>query len=177
MADELRFVRDRLQRAQENLDDLKRLLATYFASDFYRLTVECEPGAGGAGTFRITENEVRGPEPRAMTLVGDIVHELRSSLDHLAWQLVKQNGGKPDHLTDFPILTVSPTPNRHGRVKHPVPRGAVMEEAATLIAESQPYRTFRIGSTIHTPRSARRRSSFWSCCSQRLPSHGPSAWA
>lgn len=34
---------------------------------------------------------------------GDLVHNLRSSLDHLAWQLVKVSGGEPGGWTYFPI--------------------------------------------------------------------------
>ena len=34
---------------------------------------------------------------------GDYVHNLRSALDHLAWQLVKVSGAKPGPWTSFPI--------------------------------------------------------------------------
>ena len=35
--------------------------------------------------------------------VGEIAHNLRSSLDHLVWQIVIANGGIPDHKNAFPI--------------------------------------------------------------------------
>jgi hypothetical protein len=35
--------------------------------------------------------------------MGDVVHNLRSSLDHLAWQLVEAGGGTPGRQTYFPI--------------------------------------------------------------------------
>jgi hypothetical protein len=41
-----------------------------------------------------------------------VAHNLRSSLDHLAWQLVEANGGapsdKPGQQTAFPIRDVLP---------------------------------------------------------------------
>jgi hypothetical protein len=41
-------------------------------------------------------------------IIGEIVHNLRSALDHLAWQLVKANGEKPDRNTGFPIFSEDP---------------------------------------------------------------------
>lgn len=40
-------------------------------------------------------------------IVGDIAHNLRSSLDHLVWQLVLQNRRLPSGRNQFPILTTS----------------------------------------------------------------------
>jgi hypothetical protein len=37
------------------------------------------------------------------TIGGDLVHNLRSALDHLAWQLVLSDGGTPGRHTSFPI--------------------------------------------------------------------------
>ena len=37
-------------------------------------------------------------------IVGDFVHNLRSVLDHLAWQLVLVSGGTPSERTQFPIF-------------------------------------------------------------------------
>ncbi len=37
-------------------------------------------------------------------IVGEILYDLRSALDHLAWQLVLQNGGTPTSKTEFPIF-------------------------------------------------------------------------
>src|SRR5437867_3099381 len=37
-------------------------------------------------------------------LMGEILHNLRSSLDHAFWQLVASHGGKPHERTAFPIF-------------------------------------------------------------------------
>ena len=39
----------------------------------------------------------------AALFIGDIVHNLRTALDHLAWQLVEAGGGMPNKDTFFPI--------------------------------------------------------------------------
>jgi hypothetical protein len=40
-------------------------------------------------------------------IIGDILQNLRTSLDHLAWQLVLANGGMPTQQTGFPIAESS----------------------------------------------------------------------
>lgn len=35
--------------------------------------------------------------------IGEVVHALRSALDHLAWQLVIAGGGTPNNRTQFPV--------------------------------------------------------------------------
>jgi hypothetical protein len=41
-------------------------------------------------------------------IVGEIIHDLRSALDHMVWELVAANGGTPDRCTSFPICSVEP---------------------------------------------------------------------
>jgi hypothetical protein len=43
-------------------------------------------------------------------IIGDAIHNLRVSLDHLAWQLVIATGGTPSNATTFPIHEVPPRP-------------------------------------------------------------------
>jgi hypothetical protein len=48
------------------------------------------------------------PPVKWSIVIGEIIHNLRSALDHLAWQLVKANGEKPDRDTGFPIFFDNP---------------------------------------------------------------------
>ena len=44
------------------------------------------------------------PLPSSLSLLaGDVIHNLRSALDHLIYQLVIANGAKPDTSTAFPL--------------------------------------------------------------------------
>lgn len=45
-------------------------------------------------------------------IAGDAIHNARSALDHLAWQLVLANGGTPGRPTSFPLLSSHPECNR-----------------------------------------------------------------
>jgi hypothetical protein len=77
--------------------------------------------------------------PVLSAILGDAVHNLRVSLDHLAWQLVIADGGKPDDKTTFPILDVPPTPNRYGRTRVQISPG-VSKELGKILDEVQPYK-------------------------------------
>ena len=50
----------------------------------------------------------RGTAPEWSPIIGDIVHNWRSALDHLAYQLVIKNGKTPCIRTQFPIFFKSP---------------------------------------------------------------------
>ena len=65
--------------------------------------VPIEPGFDATGlrySFRATPIPI---DPTFTILAGEIVHHLRSSLDHLAWALVLKNGNRPDQRTHFPV--------------------------------------------------------------------------
>lgn len=76
--------------------------------------------------------EMPMPPMRLFTLVGECLHNLRSALDHLAWQLVLENGGQPTLKTTYPVLRRTP--------KAPLAvAGGVSDAAIAVIEESQPY--------------------------------------
>jgi hypothetical protein len=69
-----------------------------------------------------------------------MLHDLRSALEHLAWQLVIANGNQPiEQESKFPVLKVRPTANKQG--VHPLPEipGGAGPNARALLDDSQPY--------------------------------------
>src|SRR5437879_6743083 len=74
------------------------------------------------------------PPPRLSVLLGDCVHNLRSSLDHIVWQLVLANGRSPGKHAQFPILDKPPK-----GIFSPNDIRGVSEEARALIESVQPY--------------------------------------
>jgi len=71
-------------------------------------------------------------------LVGDIAHNLRSALDHLAWQMVVASGGAPRRqrpATTFPILTDEPP---GGVMVH----GGLRPDLLDLVVQEQPFKRF-----------------------------------
>jgi hypothetical protein len=74
-------------------------------------------------------------DPEWGLVLGDAVHNLRSALDHLAWQLVLANGGSPvdgPGGTQFPI--------RKPPASTVTIAGGVDPDALRLIDDIQPYR-------------------------------------
>lgn len=80
-------------------------------------------------------------------IVGEIVHDLRSALDHIAWELVLANGETPDDFTSFPIYKTEPEQGfvaattwdkRPAKERHG-PLVGVNTSALTQIEGCQPY--------------------------------------
>jgi hypothetical protein len=124
----------KLGRAEEHLDALDARIGAYFARKPYASVREYDPqhGARLAG-IRITE---RPPADLAL-VIGDYLHNLRSALDHLAWQLVIASDGKPSKRTEFPIYKNAAVYKKRtsGTAIHPL----VSPDIGVLVESVQPY--------------------------------------
>lgn len=91
----------KLDRAKKHLTDLESACDRFLDSNPYTIIAKDNPEAEQR-QHRLVRAE---KPPDCLSLIaGDAVHNLRSALDHLIWQLVIANGGKPDELkTEFPI--------------------------------------------------------------------------
>ena len=76
-------------------------------------------------------------------MVGEFLHNTRSALDNLVWQLVLRSGATPSNRNQFPIFTDPARPPAQGRLDTML-RG-VSADHRTVIEELQPYR----GGHIH----------------------------
>jgi hypothetical protein len=77
------------------------------------------------------------PLPSSLSLsAGDVIHNLRSALDHLIYQLVIANGGKPDTSTAFPLWRTKALymANRPGSAK------GISEAAFDVLHGLRPYK-------------------------------------
>jgi hypothetical protein len=92
----------KINRADAHLELLDREWGEYLGSEPcpYSFIVQIEPQSGD---HMIYAEIVRPPPPMLSVIVGDVLHNLRSGLDHLAWELVIRAGGKPGRHTSFPI--------------------------------------------------------------------------
>src|SRR6267378_798859 len=90
----------KLDRANEHLDAFEAEATRYLNGDIFML-VRDDSAEGTAFAFWVKDE----PPPRLSVILGDCLHNLRSALDHIAWQLVLANGEKPGRDTAFPILT------------------------------------------------------------------------
>ena len=122
----------KIKRADENIAGLNVEIGQ--ALDTYRLVRQPQLRSF-AGRIQPPANE-QETLIRFGVLAGEIIHHLRSSLDHLVWQLVRVRGEYPltAHL-EFPIF-LDPE-----KFKSAAPRKiqGVPSDAATLIEQAQPY--------------------------------------
>jgi hypothetical protein len=96
----------KIRRAQVHLSELGNAIEEFVGSKPYESIhdFESEPGHHLA-RFNIAERPPLWWSP----IIGDVVHNLRSALDHLAWQLVIRNGRNPESArSQFPIFTRDP---------------------------------------------------------------------
>jgi hypothetical protein len=83
----------KFSRAFELVDQLERGISDYLASKPFELVEKEEPDTGA---LVVTVHIVRETPIEWSALVGDAIHNARSALDHLAWQLVAVSGGVPE---------------------------------------------------------------------------------
>lgn len=83
------------------------------------------------------------PSPEMPTvlsaIIGDAIHNLRVSLDHLAWQLVIAAEETPNRDTRFPIRKVQPGPDGIG-LSLPNIKPGIPEVMRRVLDEVQPYK-------------------------------------
>jgi hypothetical protein len=131
-------------RARVHLEALDDAIAKFIAGKPYTTTREIDAKA----TQRVIWIEVRDPPTECSVLAGDCVHNMRSSLDHLAWQLAIVSGGNPGRECQFPIFTNKDEfehgrllpGGRRGRAGRSMIREGKSSDAVRLIEDVQPYK-------------------------------------
>ena len=121
-------VRIKLRRAKDHLTDLRSKLDPI--ADEATRSIVGAPSEDDPSTLVYRVTRVPDIDPIIAAITGDIVHNLRSALDHVAWQLVVLDNGQPTRDTVFPlhestmnergnprVLTIQPgiTDPRNGR--------------------------------------------------------------
>lgn len=133
-------VRAKVARALELLLQLDEDLHAYLDTDPIALERQVQPdGEAVAIVVRVT-----APPPIKLSLlVGEVAHQLRSALDHLAYELVLAAGNEPTRSTAFPVLLQRPA-------KGLKVDGGVTPAALAAIEEFQPYqRTNSTAQPLH----------------------------
>lgn len=105
-SERLASVRAKIERAKHHVRDLEARLDTFRQLRPYRLFSETESDTGH------TVHKVRvhhQPSAELSLVAGEVIHQLRSGLDHLAWQLWDANGrtGR-EKLVYFPVYETEP---------------------------------------------------------------------
>jgi hypothetical protein len=133
---DLSGTRVKIDRAKTHLDDFDRQVKDIKAA--------CRDAVVGKRDENQSEyvfciERVPTLDPVLSATLGDAIHNLRASLDHLAWQTIIAAGGQPSDNTNFPILDVPPTPDRFGRSRPQIPPG-ISTKLREILDEMQPYK-------------------------------------
>lgn len=130
--DRLESIRAKVERAEQHLSELSELDHAY-------RTIECSLSIQESPETGITHLSLDLPDPPAVlpTIVGDCLNNLRSSLDHLIWQIVDSNSiAQASASNMFPICITEEAFKK--QIKGNRLRG-VPPEAIDQIRRLQPY--------------------------------------
>ncbi len=156
MISALRGCDAKLKRADKHIADMNVLIDAFKSSNPYGPVFDRNLNTGQCKLY-LVRNQV--PDPDISLMVGDAVHNLRSALDHFAYQWVLRRGsGSPDNRTQFPIFRFRKSGQRRGqavtgyldRVATQLP-GIVTGSAVEAVFEAtQPYhRRYRLLWAVH----------------------------
>lgn len=89
----------KIERADEHIKEINTGITAFLNSDVYRVSQDSNHETREAIIY------IAGPEPplRFSVMAGEVIHQLRSSLDHLVSQLVIAGGHQPNRRHQFPI--------------------------------------------------------------------------
>lgn len=98
----------KFERARGHLDDLEKQLAAWANSGHHTVKNERDPAAG-PDRFKVSVISDLVPREPFGALIGDVLHNLRGALDHLAFALAESYAGRPlpDDIakeSEFPIF-------------------------------------------------------------------------
>lgn len=133
-------VQSKIDRAKFHSEEFAREWSLRQNADIYEFAGEIHR-QGFDHVYRSVDPPA--PSPDWPLMIGDCVHNLRSAVDHLAWQLVRLNGGGPTTATQFPIRTSIFRRSPCTGLIEPTPllvSGGVSQDAMDIIDSVQPYK-------------------------------------
>jgi hypothetical protein len=127
----------KIERADAHLADLKDAIESAHNVSGERFTSEIDPESGQQ-VYRA--HGIPAIDPKWSLIIGELLYNLRSALDHLAWQLVLLDGKTPGKKTQFPIFSKQRV-NEDGepvpaQLRPPVRNPKIL----AALDECQPYR-------------------------------------
>ena len=137
MPNQLEGCWSKIERAKENIDNLNREVTAFLGRDPKPYKVVGQHQNDGREYAFVAFGDPSVPA-RFSVLAGEIVHHLRSSLDHLLHALIIENGGTPANNNQFPICATAEKFEQacnSGLIK------GVSRTAKKLIRSVQPYTT------------------------------------
>src|ERR1700674_58253 len=97
--------RAKIKRAEEHIQNLNGEIVAFISANPKPYRISRELRNDGRQYAFVGFGKPLVVPPRFAVMAGEIVHHLRSSLDHLLCALVARNGGTPTRQHQFPIYT------------------------------------------------------------------------
>src|SRR6266852_6402711 len=103
----------RMERATEHANNLIREIADFLKTNPYEVVHEFDtkplpnefpPGPPVIGIHRYRAKALREVPDRISILAGDVLKDMRSALDYVAWQLALAQSDTPPPTAAFPIF-------------------------------------------------------------------------
>lgn len=134
----------KIVRVRYQLRDLQERFQTFGGSHPYRLVpkFELRPGGEKIGDYSFVVESVSLPKREWGVLIGEIVHNLRSALDHTIWAA----SSKPSRKTQFPIFTSKTDWDKH---KGHLMIATVPDQVRKFVIEAQPYSQTKLPASQH----------------------------
>jgi hypothetical protein len=100
----IELISEKIKRAKKHLGDFEVARNRFFDPQPYVIDREHNSQTGD-DVFKV--NNIRIPPVELALIAGDAIHNLRSALDHLTYQLVLVAGGKTSVRTGYPIFATA----------------------------------------------------------------------
>jgi hypothetical protein len=129
----------KIERADEHAQLLEREVRCFFDRDVQPVTASVgyfDPESGWHVVYGIVNEH---PPPRLGVILGDLVHNVRSALDHLVWQLVLWNGETPKRGSAGSTFPFAMTKSAWKATKKRSLLG-VSEKHRAILQQAQPYK-------------------------------------
>jgi hypothetical protein len=98
-------IREKIKRANEHIRNLDAEITPYLDGADHTLTTTVKYDASKGGLVRDWRFSGSPLPERFSVIIGEVIHQLRSSLDHLVWQLViAHSTEKTSNHLEFPIF-------------------------------------------------------------------------
>ena len=104
----------KLARAKENVNNLHNEVTNFLNEHATSYTTRIQHQKGGLECALIAYGDFEIPM-RFSVLAGEVIHHLRSSLDHLIYALIIQNGCSPSKKSQFPICSTQKNLRMHAK--------------------------------------------------------------
>lgn len=139
MADRLDGMRRKIERADKHIGELHGAIKEWTDTDPYLVVPEDDLDAGDK-VYRVRIRE-QPPADRWSPIIGDAIHNLRSALDLLVYQLVLANGKTPYTGNGFPIYETE----AEYKAKLPGKVQGTAKKARKVIDGCKPYKAGNLG--------------------------------